>query len=273
MAANRVEVERAAGMSSTELQACRFGNRQGPCGDNTAMRRPFFILAAMLAAVAAPAAAQTRVTVTVTEWVEVEGAARFVPGIPDAVADGEAFGPFRVVSEDRAALVGVTDAASPRQFEAMLQAHPGILTIQMIECPGTDDDTANLQLGRMIRAKGIATHVPDGGSVRSGAVELFLAGSTRQIDDGAEFAVHSWRDSDGKEAADFSADAAPNRAYLEYYRDMGLARPQAFYAMTNAVPNAEARWLDAAEMRGWLGEGAASETPVIAYLDLGTGFP
>ena len=177
------------------------------------------------------------------------------------------------MSEDRAALVDVTDAASPRQFEAMLRAHPGIRTIEMVECPGTDDDTANLHLGRLIRAKGIGTYVPRGGSVRSGAVELFLAGATRRIDEGAEFAVHSWRDSDGKEADDFAADAAPNRAYLDYYREMGLARPQAFYAMTNAVPNAEARWLDAAEMRGWLGERDADETPVIAYLDLGTGFP
>ena len=237
------------------------------------MRRSAAILASLCAALAVPAAAQTRVTVTVTEWVEVEGAARFVSGIPESIAQGQAFGPFRIVAEDRAALVDVTDAASPRQFEAMLRAHPGIRTIEMVECPGTADDTANLRLGRMIRARGLATHVPAGGSVRSGAVELFLAGTIRQIDDGAEFAVHSWRDSDGLEPEDFAADAGPNRAYLDYYREMGLSRPQAFYAMTNAVPNAEARWLDAAEMRSWLGDEAGKATPVIAYLDLGSGFP
>lgn len=218
---------------------------------------------------AAPAHAQRYVTVTVTEWTEEVGADRFVSGTRDSLPQGEAFGPFRVLDERRAALVDATDGASPRQFAAMLAAHPGISTLEMVECPGTDDDTANLALGRLIRARGIATHVPANGSVRSGAVELFLAGAMRRIDDGAEFAVHSWRDSDGREAGDFAADAAPNRAYLDYYREMGLAQPQAFYAMTNAVPNADARWMTASEMRGWID----AKAPAIAYLDLGHGFP
>jgi len=51
----------------------------------------------------------------------------------------------------------------------MLNAYPGIRTIEFVECPGTLDDVANLQLGRMIRARGLDTDVPDGGSVRSGA--------------------------------------------------------------------------------------------------------
>ena len=66
--------------------------------------------------------------------------------------------------------------------------------LEMIEAPGTEDDRANLRLGRLIRARGIATHVPAGGSVRSGGVELFLAGTRRIADPGAEFAVHAWAD-------------------------------------------------------------------------------
>lgn len=245
------------------------------------MRSIAALFLSLAALAAAPAHAQRYETVTVEEWTESAGdgagnpggADRFVAAVHPAAAQGEAYGPFRVLDGRRAALVDATDAASPRVFAAMLAAHPGIATLEMIECPGTDDDTANLALGRMIRARGIATHVPANGSVRSGAVELFLAGKDRRIDEGAEFAVHSWRDSDGREAGDFAADAAPNRAYLDYYREMGVARPQAFYAMTNAVPNADARWLTAAEMRGWLGESCAPAQPAIAYLDLGTRFP
>ena len=233
------------------------------------MRSLAALFLALVALVAAPAQAQRQGAVIISKWVEVEGAGRLVAGRGPAVPQGEAFGPFRVIDGKRAALVDATDAASPREFAAMLARHPGIATIEMVECPGTDDDTANLALGRMIRERGIATHVPAGGSVRSGAVELFLAGATRRIDDGAEFAVHSWRDSDGREAGDFGADAAPNRAYIEYYREMGLADAQAFYAMTNSVPNDDARWLTAAEMRDWIG----STAPSIAYLDLGAGFP
>ncbi|MBC2669105.1 alpha/beta hydrolase [Novosphingobium piscinae] len=185
------------------------------------------------------------------------GSGRFVasppaaPALPRGIA---AFGPFRVLDGTRAALVGVTDERSPAAFQAMLARHPGIRVLELIECPGTEEDRANLRLGRMIRARGLATHVPAGGSVRSGAVELYLAGVRRSADPGAEFAVHAWADEDGREPRDFPADAPQNRAYLDYYRAMGLsaAEARAFYAMTNSVPNAGALWLDAAQMARWV---------------------
>jgi hypothetical protein len=244
------------------------------------MRRTTILAASLIAILAAPACAQSYVlsttTVTVEEWTE-EGAERLLAARDPALVEGQAYGPFRVIDHRRAALVDATDGATPAQFQAMLRDHPGIRAIEMVDCPGTDDDTANLQLGRMIRAAGIATHVPANGSVRSGAVELFLSGATRAIDDGAEFAVHAWRDSDGLGPGNFGADSPVNRAYLDYYREMGLARPQAFYDMTNAVPNADARWLTAQDMRAWLPEAGSEHvtvtSPAIAYLDLNQRFP
>lgn len=183
--------------------------------------------------------------------VEPEPAVPLAPAIPEGAA---AYGPFRVLGEDRAALVEVTDAASPQAFAAMLRDHPGIATIEMIECPGTEDDLANLRLGRMIRENGIATHVPAGGSVRSGGVELFLAGARRIADPGAEFAVHSWMDDTGLEPDDYAAGAPENRRYIDYYRQMGMSpiEAEAFYAMTNSVPFESARWLGAGEMGLWV---------------------
>ena len=216
----------------------------------------------LLALSAVPAAAQV---VTVTETVEITeyvsddtavgGSERFVMAAPAELPRGIAsFGPFRVLDPGRAALVAATDEASPAQFQAMLRAYPGIALIEMIECPGTEDDRANLKLGRMIHARGISTHVPAGGSVRSGGVELFLAGKHRIADPGAEFAVHSWADEDGREAKDYAETAPENRAYIGYYEEMGMAEPQAraFYAMTNSVPNARAKWLTAADMGLWV---------------------
>lgn len=164
------------------------------------------------------------------------------------------YGPFRVLDAARVALVGETDATTPGFFRAMLRDYPGLRQIDMVECPGTRDDRANMAVGRMIRAAGLATWVPPAGSVRSGAVELFLAGARRQIADGAEFAVHSWMDDYGREASDFALDAPENRQYLDYYREMGMTEHQAraFYAMTNSVPHREALWLEAREMRGWV---------------------
>ena len=223
------------------------------------MRRLAAFFIALSAFAAQPLAAQAIVYQVITEEiveVPASGSERFVeshpvPAVPAGIA---AYGPFRVIDGTRAALVDVTNARSPGQFTAMLRAFPGIRVLEMVECPGTDDDRANLRLGLMIHARGITTHVPDGGSVRSGAVELFLAGAQRIADRGAEFAVHSWADEFGLEPKDYGPNAPENRLYIDYYREMGMdeAQARAFYAMTNSVPNADAKWLTAEEMGRWV---------------------
>lgn len=187
---------------------------------------------------------------------QARSAARYAQPIPasprsEALAQ---YGPFVVTSATRAKMVGSTNSHTPGQFDAMLRDFPGIATLEMVEAPGTSNDIANLAVGRKIRSAGIATHVPRGGSVRSGAVELFLAGTTRSIEDGAEFAVHSWLDNYGREADDFAANHPAHRLYLDYYVEMGMSESAAlaFYSMTNSVPHASARWLKADEMRGWI---------------------
>jgi len=222
------------------------------------MRRVFALLVPVLAFAAYPLAAQDagyEEIVEETVVLQEPGSDRFLDTGPAAVPQGiAAYGPFRVLDETRAALVDVTGERTPAEFTAMLRDHPAIGVIEMFDCPGTEDDRANLRLGRMIHARGIATHVPEGGSVRSGAVELFLAGARRSAEPGAEFAVHAWMDQDGLEPGDYAADAPENRAYLDYYRAMGMSAGEAaaFYAMTNSVPNADARWLSAGELRQWV---------------------
>jgi hypothetical protein len=164
------------------------------------------------------------------------------------------YGPFIVIDAGRAAIIGSTDSISPHHFDAMLRDFPQISVLEMVEAPGTSNDIANLAVGRRIRAAGLNTLVPVGGSVRSGAVELFLAGAIRTVEEGAQFAVHSWLDNHGREPDDFAADHPANRLYLDYYVEMGMseARAREFYAMTNSVPHASARWLVADDMRFWL---------------------
>ncbi|WP_324826539.1 alpha/beta hydrolase [Qipengyuania zhejiangensis] len=194
------------------------------------------------------------------------------------------YGPFVVLDSRRVALVGETDRSTPQAFSAMVRDFPQLAQLDMVECPGTRDDLANMKLGRMIRAAGLVTHVPRRGSVRSGAVELFFAGIQRDIVEGAEFAVHSWRDEFGREADDFSAESQENRKYLDYYREMGMSEREAhdFYDFTNSVPHSEALWLDAGDMRRWAGpaiqatgdpraaapQETAPTTPKLAYVDV-----
>ncbi len=155
------------------------------------------------------------------------------------------FGPFNVVAANRAELNGSIETGTPAQFRAMLRAYPGIAQIDMIDCPGTNDDEANFAIAHMIRKAGISTNVPDGGSVRSGGVELFLAGAKRHAAPTAEFAVHSWRDEEGREPADFADSDPVNQEYIRYYREVGMSeeKAKAFYALTNSVPADDALYL------------------------------
>lgn len=223
-------------------------------------------LAALVIAISALAAPPLAAQEIVYEIVEVEigyadgGGERFLsshaqPVRPASISQGVAsYGPFRVIDGDRAALVDVTDHASPAAFAAMLRDYPGIAMIEMVDCPGTDDDRANLRLGQMIREHGIATYVPSGGSVRSGAVELFLAGARRFADPESEFAVHAWMDDLGRQASEYALSSPENAKYLSYYRQMGMSEQEAmsFYAMTNSARHEDALWLTGTQMAGWV---------------------
>lgn len=160
------------------------------------------------------------------------------------------YGPFRVLGKGKVALFGMIDGRSPEQFAQLLRDHPDVGMLEMVEAPGTVDDHANFRLARMLRSKAIVTYVPANGSVRSGAVELFLAGARRIAHRDAEFAVHSWIDIYGREARDFSESDPVNRAYIDFYVEMGLGEGDAkrFYSMTNSVPHNDALWLETGDL-------------------------
>lgn len=224
-------------------------------------------LAAPLPAMADRSAGQPSITTATLSYAvdqisAVEAAVTVPTGSPTDISartddDGKVtYGPFHyrgtvdsvdmIGSVDSVDMIGTVDSATPAAFARMLAAHPGIRRIRMIECPGSDDEDANLQLAGMVRAAGIATFVPAGGSVRSGAVELFLAGTQRHAEPGAEFAVHSWQDEDGREASDFAADDPVHRPYLDFYRSVGMteAKARAFYRLTNSAPFDDALYLE-----------------------------
>jgi hypothetical protein len=109
-------------------------------------------------------------------------------------------------------------------------------------------------LARIVRKAGIATFVPNGGSVRSGGVELFLAGAKRSAAPEAEFAVHSWLDEDGMEPDDFADSDPANREYVDFYREMGMSPEKAiaFYALTNSVPHDDALYLNSRDIAAYI---------------------
>ena len=199
--------------------------------------RVLFFLSPFLLSLPQIAKADTATTTSETaEYEEVIRDVAFAPSVPNPSAIAQ-YGPFSVMSGSVAELNGVIDQSTPNQVHRMLVAFPGISLIRMIDCPGTENDDANLEVARMIRRAGISTFVPSRGSVRSGGVELFLAGVHRTAEPGAEFGVHSWEDEEGRQARDVPAGDPAHLAYLRYYQDIGLSPEQAsaFYAFTNQV--------------------------------------
>ena len=189
---------------------------------------------------------------TVTETVEIFEYELYEPdarALPASSAHAQ-YGPFRVIAADTVEMTGTVDSYTPALFRQMLRQYPGIRRIEMLDCDGSVDEAANLRLARMIRRAGISTNVPAHGSVRSGAVELFLAGATRTADPEAEFIVHSWIDEDGRQAGDYPASDPVHAEYLDYYAEMGVPLPtaRAFYALTNSVPFSEQLRLSRGDM-------------------------
>lgn len=185
---------------------------------------------------------------------EDDGTTQRFAQLPDAVRLSAkpiaSFGPFHLVDAQTVEMIGAVDAATPAAFQALLKRYPGVKTLRLIECPGTEDDAANFRLAEMVRRAGLATHVPAHGSIRSGGVELFLAGVSRRADSGAELGVHSWQDSDGLEARDVPADDPVHRRYLDFYERMGMTpdAAKAFYAFTNKAPAGSIYYMTEADM-------------------------
>lgn len=197
--------------------------------------RILFFLSPFLLSI--PQIARADDAVSVIETVEYEDFTGGNDYTPQANASRaiDHFGPFSVVSPQIVELNGVIDEKSPALFRTMIAKYPGLRTIRMIDCPGTENDQANLEVARMVRKAGMDTTVPRGGSVRSGGVELFLAGVHRSAEPGAEFGVHSWQDDEGNEAKDVPANDPIHANYIRYYQEIGLTPEQAraFYAFTN----------------------------------------
>jgi hypothetical protein len=200
---------------------------------------------------AAFAATVTTETVVIEDVVD-DGDAGY---IDDAIAQPRpgigvsAYGPFSVVG-DSIIMNGAVDTDTPAKFRALLAANPGVKMIEMVDCPGSEDDDSNLELARLIHAAGLNTHVPADGSIRSGAVELFLAGKERTSAPGAQFGVHSWRDDTGREARDYAADSAVHKPYLRFYKEVGFSpdMAKAFYDFTNRASFDDIHYMTGTEL-------------------------
>jgi len=88
--------------------------------------------------------------------------------------------------------------------------------------------------------------LPADAVIASGAVDLFLAGTTRTRAAGSKIGVHSWSDGGSKEATDFPVGHANHQPYIDYYKEMGFSQAdaEAFYYFTiNTAKASDIHWM------------------------------
>jgi len=156
------------------------------------------------------------------------------------------FGIFAVQNETTAIMNGVIGTNTPKHWDNFIVANPNTTKLILKDCPGSEDDEANLEAARKIRQQGIAIHLPADAVIASGAVDLFLAGTTRTRAAGSKIGVHSWSDGGSKEATDFPVGHANHQPYIDYYKEMGFSQAdaEAFYYFTiNTAKASDIHWM------------------------------
>ncbi len=165
--------------------------------------------------------------------------------------DANAFGIFSSIDSITAQMDGVIDSRTPDDWEDFIQAFPNTTQLIMKECPGSDDDIANLQVARAVRAKGLHIHLPADAEIASGAVDFFLAGIKRTREAGSRIGVHSWADGDNREATEFPQGHPNHLPYIEYYQEMGFTQSEAeafYYFTIHAASAKDIHWMNDTEI-------------------------
>ena len=150
------------------------------------------------------------------------------------------------VDGEIAVMTGNLTRNAPHKVQRLIDNHPEVKWIELLDCPGSMDDIAALEASRMVRDAGLNTRVPRDGEIASGAVDFFIAGVSREVSGPARVGVHSW--SDGRrEGADVPRSRRVHDLYLDYYTDMGI--DASFYWFTlDAAPADSIHWMTRDEL-------------------------
>ncbi len=139
-------------------------------------------------------------------------------------------------SKDTLYMEGVIYSGTLEDFSEIIESHPEVKTLTMVEVPGSIDDEINVQVSRIIRTQGINTYIPENGWVASGGTDMFLAGKERYRHPNTKIGVHSWAGEKMK-ATKYPRDHEVHRKYLDYYNDITIDID--FYWFTLEVAPAE----------------------------------
>ncbi len=161
------------------------------------------------------------------------------------------YGIFTSLDAETVIIDGLIDSDITQYWDNYIEAFPSTSKMIMKDCPGSTDDIANWEAGRMIHQRGIDIHLPSDAVIASGAVDLYLSGTIRTREAGSQIGVHAWAKGNGDEATDFPVGDEEHLDAIAYYTDIGFSQEdaEAFYYFTiNAAAADEIHWMTDDEM-------------------------
>lgn len=158
------------------------------------------------------------------------------PSDPEVLQDPVEF----TVDGDTAVMVGSIGDDIVHRVCDLVASNPSVGWVEVLDVPGSSTlGNETLDAGLALRAAGLATLVPRDGQVESGGVDLFLAGTERNVLDGGCLGVHS-TEIDTEEgpiaAADLPRDDPEHEPFLDYFRAVGVAEEFYWFTLDAAAP-------------------------------------
>ncbi len=144
------------------------------------------------------------------------------------------------VKGNTAILDGGTDSRSFTEMKTFLNDNPEVEHLILRNMPGTTDAMTNLKIARMIRKRGLSTHLQKRSRIASGAVDLFISGVRRTMECGAKIGVHSWS-VDGRIGPKLMGADYNQPVHEEFLSDMGI--DPAFYVFTREASEPESIYI------------------------------
>ena len=171
----------------------------------------------------------------------------------DGTSFKKKFGIFKMVNSTTAEMNGVISGKTPSNFNRLIENYPNIKTINMLDCPGSKNDDANLIVSQTMHDKGISFHLFSTSVIASGAVDMYVGGISRTQDAGSKIGVHSWGGEPGDPlATSYPKGHAVHDPYINYYVSVGFTQTEAedFYFFTiDAAPADDIYWMTDAEIQ------------------------
>ncbi len=127
-------------------------------------------------------------------------------------------------------LSGILGKVSARRLQKALKQTPTVDTLVIIRSDGSVYDEYNLKIAEELHRKGVVTRLLPYSQIASGAVDLFLAGKTRIVPQGAKIGIHSWKNRLG-EGADLPTHHKAHQQFLEYYQKVGVDTSFYWYSL------------------------------------------